>query len=402
MPNYVMTGMESTPSYTTETAAMTDAFAKTEQVVEEDDLTNAFVQSSEGDSWNTVKPLFSQFGYGSLANSEEDAPITGSYGNVTTYDEPASKSYEEPAATSESIWGATSAWETPGEASETVEANEEPAEAFAENEPVAEAVAEAAETVAETVAEPVAEAVTETAAEAEQRRPAYRPSIYGTDVLIDENAGDEMPAVNIPPMVEAAPEEEAVEEPIITELPTFTGVPDYSNDEPVPEDDAAEDMYNGSYRSKYLSSLRTAKNDRKKQFFFEDEDDFSVGEDDSSVFHGAEVPQMAIPEDEPAAEEADGMFAEPDLPMTELDFAEPELPEEAPAAEEAVPEATPVAEAAEKVVEAVQDSVEDERARLEARRKMLQERLDQIRKKNQMNQFDDLSDLDDEGVFFHK
>ena len=402
MPNYVMTGMESTPSYTTETAAMTDAFAKTEQVEEEDDLTNAFVQSSEGDSWNTVKPLFSQFGYGSLANSEEDAPITGSYGNVTTYDEPASKSYEEPAATSGSIWGATSAWETPGEASETVEANEEPAEAFAENEPVAEAVAEAAETVAETVAEPVAEAVTETAAEAEQRRPAYRPSIYGTDVLIDENAGDEMPAVNIPPMVEAAPEEEAVEEPIVTELPTFTGVPDYSNDEPVPEDDAAEDMYNGSYRSKYLSSLRTAKNDRKKQFFFEDEDDFSVGEDDSSVFHGAEVPQMAIPEDEPAAEEADGMFAEPDLPMTELDFAEPELPEEAPAAEEAVPEATPVAEAAEKVAEAVQDSVEDERARLEARRKMLQERLDQIRKKNQMNQFDDLSDLDDEGVFFHK
>ena len=410
MPNYVMTGMESTPSYTTETAAMTDAFAKTEQVVEEDDLTNAFVQSSEGDSWNTVKPLFSQFGYGALASGEEDAPITGSYGNVTTYDEPAQKSYEEPKATSEDIWGAAPAWQTPSEEPETTEANEEPAEAFAEAEPVAEAVAEAAEDFTEAFAEPAAEAAAETvteaaaevAAEVEQRRPAYRPSIYGTDVLIDENAGDEMPAVNIPPMAEEAPEEEPVEEPIMTELPTFTGVPDYSNDEPVPEDDAAEDMYNGSYRSKYLSSLRTAKNDRKKQFFFEDEDDFSVGEDDNSVFHGAEVPQMAIPEDEPAAEDADGMFAEPDLPMTELDFAEPELPEEAPAAEEVVPEAAPVAEAVETVAEAVQESVEDERARLEARRRMLQERLDQIRKKNQMNQFDDLSDLDDEGVFFHK
>ena len=33
---------------------------------------------------------------------------------------------------------------------------------------------------------------------------------------------------------------------------------------------------------------------------------------------------------------------------------------------------------------------------------ILQEKIDQIRKKNQMNQFDDLSDLDDEGVFFHK
>ena len=184
-------------------------------------------------------------------------------------------------------------------------------------------------------------------------------------------------------------------------MPTFTGVTDFSDAEQVDKDDAAEDMYNGSYRSKYLSSLRSAKNDRKKQFFFDDDDEFDVGGSEG-VFHGAEVPPMPVTaEEEPQTEEpveADGMFAEPDLPMTELDFAEPELPEEAPAFEEEAPAEAPAAPAA----PAAPDPVEDERAKLEARRKMLQERLDQIRKKNQMNQFDDLSDLDDEGVFFHK
>ena len=45
---------------------------------------------------------------------------------------------------------------------------------------------------------------------------------------------------------------------------------------------------------------------------------------------------------------------------------------------------------------------EDERTKVENRRKMLQEKLEQIRKKNLATQFDDLSDLDDEGVFFNK
>ena len=49
-----------------------------------------------------------------------------------------------------------------------------------------------------------------------------------------------------------------------------------------------------------------------------------------------------------------------------------------------------------------EESEEDARTRLENRRRMLQEKLDQIRKKNQATQFDDLSDLDDEGVFFNK
>ena len=255
--------------------------------------------------------------------------------------------------------------------------------------------------VPETVTE-TAEAAPE-AAEPEVKRPAYRPSIYGTDVLVDENAGDEMPTVHIPAMVTQAQEEpEAPEEPEEAPImPTFTGVTDFSDAEQVDKDDAAEDMYNGSYRSKYLSSLRSAKNDRKKQFFFDDDDEFDVGGSEG-VFHGAEVPPMPVTaEEEPQTEEpveADGMFAEPDLPMTELDFAEPELPEEAPAFEEEAPAEAPAAPAA----PAAPDPVEDERAKLEARRKMLQERLDQIRKKNQMNQFDDLSDLDDEGVFFHK
>ena len=49
-----------------------------------------------------------------------------------------------------------------------------------------------------------------------------------------------------------------------------------------------------------------------------------------------------------------------------------------------------------------EESEEDARARVENRRRMLQEKLEQIRKKNQATQFDDLSDLDDEGVFFNK
>ena len=49
-----------------------------------------------------------------------------------------------------------------------------------------------------------------------------------------------------------------------------------------------------------------------------------------------------------------------------------------------------------------EESEEDARMKLENRRRMLQEKLEQIRKKNQTTQFDDLSDLDDEGVFFNK
>ena len=412
---------------------MTDAFANVAPETEDDGFANAFVPSSEGDSWQTVKPLFGQFGYGSLASGENDTTFTESYGTVPTYDTtPATSSgsgddaetspwavAEEPAYTEPETYTEPEANTEPETytepeaytATETYAAPEtdiEP-ETYTAPEAATEPEEEPAAYEPQTFQNIVPETVTETAeaapeaAEPEVKRPAYRPSIYGTDVLVDENAGDEMPTVHIPAMVTQAQEEpEAPEEPEEAPImPTFTGVTDFSDAEQVDKDDAAEDMYNGSYRSKYLSSLRSAKNDRKKQFFFDDDDEFDVGGDEG-IFHGAEVPQMPVTaEEEPSAEEpeeADGMFAEPDLPMTELDFAEPELPEEAPAAEEEAPAEAPAAPAA----PAAPDPVEDERAKLEARRKMLQERLDQIRKKNQMNQFDDLSDLDDEGVFFHK
>ncbi|MCR5375138.1 MAG: hypothetical protein K6E71_00090 [Lachnospiraceae bacterium] len=431
-PNYVMPSEEA-PSYATETAAMTDAFANVAPETEDDGFANAFVPSSEGDSWQTVKPLFGQFGYGSLASGENDTTFTESYGTVPTYDTtPATSSgsgddaetppwavAEEPAYTEPETYTEPEAYTEPETytepeaytATETYTAPETDTEPETYTAP--EAATEPEEEPAAYEPQPfqniVPETVTETAeaapeaAEPEVKRPAYRPSIYGTDVLVDENAGDEMPTVHIPAMVTQAQEEpEAPEEPEEAPImPTFTGVTDFSDAEQVDKDDAAEDMYNGSYRSKYLSSLRSAKNDRKKQFFFDDDDEFDVGGSEG-VFHGAEVPPMpATAEEEPQTEEpveADGMFAEPDLPMTELDFAEPELPEEAPAFEEEAPAEAPAAPAA----PAAPDPVEDERAKLEARRKMLQERLDQIRKKNQMNQFDDLSDLDDEGVFFHK
>ena len=431
-PNYVMPSEEA-PSYATETAAMTDAFANVAPETEDDGFANAFVPSSEGDSWQTVKPLFGQFGYGSLASGENDTTFTESYGTVPTYDTtPATSSgsgddtetspwavAEEPAYTEPETYTEPEAYTEPETytepeaytATETYTAPEtdiEP-ETYTAPEAATEPEEEPAAYEPQIFQSIVPETVTETAeaapeaAEPEVKRPAYRPSIYGTDVLVDENAGDEMPTVHIPAMVTQAQEEpEAPEEPEEAPImPTFTGVTDFSDAEQVDKDDAAEDMYNGSYRSKYLSSLRSAKNDRKKQFFFDDDDEFDVGGSEG-VFHGAEVPPMPVTaEEEPQTEEpveADGMFAEPDLPMTELDFAEPELPEEAPAFEEEAPAEAPAAPAA----PAAPDPVEDERAKLEARRKMLQERLDQIRKKNQMNQFDDLSDLDDEGVFFHK
>ena len=413
-PNYVMPSEEA-PSYATETAAMTDAFANVAPETEDDGFANAFVPSSEGDSWQTVKPLFGQFGYGSLASGENDTTFTESYGTVPTYDTtPATSSgsgddaktspwavAEEPAYTEPEAYTATETYTAPETDIEPETYTAPEAATEPEEEPAAYEPQTFQNIVPETVTE-TAEAAPE-AAEPEVKRPAYRPSIYGTDVLVDENAGDEMPTVHIPAMVTQAQEEpEAPEEPEEAPImPTFTGVTDFSDAEQVDKDDAAEDMYNGSYRSKYLSSLRSAKNDRKKQFFFDDDDEFDVGGSEG-VFHGAEVPPMPVTaEEEPQTEEpveADGMFAEPDLPMTELDFAEPELPEEAPAFEEEAPAEAPAAPAA----PAAPDPVEDERAKLEARRKMLQERLDQIRKKNQMNQFDDLSDLDDEGVFFHK
>ncbi len=413
-PNYVMPSEEA-PSYATETAAMTDAFANVAPETEDDGFANAFVPSSEGDSWQTVKPLFGQFGYGSLASGENDTTFTESYGTVPTYDTtPATSSgsgddaktspwavAEEPAYTEPEAHTATETYAAPETDIEPETYTAPEAATEPEEEPAAYEPQTFQNIVPETVTE-TAEAAPE-AAEPEVKRPAYRPSIYGTDVLVDENAGDEMPTVHIPAMVTQAQEEpEAPEEPEEAPImPTFTGVTDFSDAEQVDKDDAAEDMYNGSYRSKYLSSLRSAKNDRKKQFFFDDDDEFDVGGSEG-VFHGAEVPPMPVTaEEEPQTEEpveADGMFAEPDLPMTELDFAEPELPEEAPPFEEEAPAEAPAAPAA----PAAPDPVEDERAKLEARRKMLQERLDQIRKKNQMNQFDDLSDLDDEGVFFHK
>ena len=375
------------PTYSTETPGLPE-----EKPEYEGPFGNAFVQSSDGGSWSTPQPLFGQFGYGSLASDEDNTYDTGytaptfsgaedtvipSGFTATAYNEPEPvQTYEEPAA---------AAFETEAEASETQES--EPEEA-----PVLPTYFGAVEETAPEKEEPA-----ETEEPTENKRPGYRPSIYGVDVMDDENAGDEMPTVNIPPMAQETAPEETAEEPaeqII--IPTFTGVPDYSDNEPVPEDDTAEEMYNGSYQSKYLSSLRNAKNDRRKQYFFDDEDDFT----------------------------------EPDLPMTELDFSEPEVPESAPGEDEPV-ETTPKKaetsaaapaempsyggfnfgfgmddEPAEKAPAEPQPqaplSEEDERAKLEARRRALQEKIDQIRKKNQMNQFDDLSDLDDEGVFFHK
>ena len=375
------------PTYSTETPGLPE-----EKPEYEGPFGNAFVQSSDGGSWSTPQPLFGQFGYGSLASDEDNTYDTGytaptfsgaedtvipSGFTANAYNEPeAAQTYEEPEA---------AAFETEAEASETQESE-------AEEAPVLPTYFGTVDQTAPEKGEPA-----ETEEPTENKRPGYRPSIYGVDVMDDENAGDEMPTVNIPPMAQETAPEETAEEPaeqII--IPTFTGVPDYSDNEPVPEDDTAEEMYNGSYQSKYLSSLRNAKNDRRKQYFFDDEDDFT----------------------------------EPDLPMTELDFSEPEVPESAPGEDEPA-ETTPKKavtsasapvempsyggfnfgfgmddEPAEKAPAKPQPqaplSEEDERAKLEARRRALQEKIDQIRKKNQMNQFDDLSDLDDEGVFFHK
>ena len=375
---------------------------------------------------------------------------------------------------------------------------ETPAEDFVTAEPEAEAAP--AEPEEKTVA-----SVPEWKPAGEQKKaPFYRPSIYGEDSIEDAVNNEEMPKVNVPQQRETAASAPKQDDGIIEGfvMPTFRGFT-YSDDveqEPT-DDDAEEQMYNGSYKMKSFLARKTSQNEQMNQYLYEsdDDDDFSIGADapaSSGLYHGAEIPEAVMADDE-------DMFAEPELPTTEMDFSEPELPEaefgfeepqmpettsstwdeepvmptwkpsmawdrgadeipETPAMPDEAPvnvanpyagAAAPVETAAEPVTPpapeqsapvrspmfnrgsvasrfnldddpfaddpflddplgdhsaagnnkgAVEETEEDARAKVENRRKMLQEKLEQIRKKNQSTQLDDLDDLDDEGVFFNK
>ncbi len=220
---------------------------------------------------------------------------------------------------------------------------------------------------------------------AEDDNSAYRRSIYDSNSIgAGINAETEMPVVETPTITrpETNDEDSGIIEGFV--MPTFRGF-GYS-DEPE-EEDADEPMYS-TYKMKPFSFKKTGDEAPAAETpaqAAEEDDEFSFG--DAFNARHKDVFGMVAKE-----EESDEEFAEPDLPMMEAEFEEPELPEtesdfEEPAAEP--PKAPAV------------DEEEDERAKLEARRKMLQEKLDQIRRKNQAKEFDDFSDLDEEGVFFH-
>ena len=379
---------------------------------------------------------------------------------------------------------------------------EEPVfEATPIEEPIAEEpVAEepiAGEPVAEepAAAEPAKEAVPEWKPAEEKKAPFYRPSIYGSEALEDAVNEESMPQVPVvqPPREEAPKQDDGIIEGFV--MPTFRGFT-YSDDyEPTEKNDTEEQMYNGSYKMKSFLSRKTAQSEAMQQYLYDsdDDDDFNIEPDgtaEASLYHGAEIPDQVVVDDE-----AEDMFAEPELPMTEADFAEPELPEaeldswnDEPVAETptwerptwnptmseepvvaapVIPEtpkpynpyetleapkpfdpneemeppkpynpyampkrpemSKPPVEAPKEVKKpssiptmitdldflddepgaaaeapAPEEPEMDERTKVENRRRMLQEKLEQIRKKNQETQFDDLSDLDDEGVFFNK
>ena len=339
----------------------------------------------------------------------EELPETEAFGEEIAEELPETEAFGEEAALPETDSFAAAIAELNG-AVEAVgdtlgEAAAEAEETIADNaEAVKEAVAETAETVAE--AKPEAEAEPAEAPKEERKPTFYRKSIYDDDIMGDDTTSEGMPKVNIPEDVTngADKKDEGIIEGFV--MPTFRGFT-YSDDYEPSQDDTEEKLYSGTYKMKSFLSRKTAQDEQMNQYLYSDDDDeFGLGDktDDGSIYHGSEVPEMPIPETEEVVE-ADDMFAEPELPMSEAEFEEPALPEthewdtaeddwntpsigwEPPKPEPEAPKApaTP----------------EDERAKLEARRKMLQEKLDLIRKKNQETQFDDLSDLDDEGVFFH-
>ena len=339
----------------------------------------------------------------------EELPETEAFGEEIAEELPDTEAFGEEAALPETDSFAAAIAELNGAveaAGDTLgEAAAEAEETIADNaEAVKEAVAETAETVAE--AKPEAEAEPAEAPKEERKPTFYRKSIYDDDIMGDDTTSEGMPKVNIPEDVTngADKKDEGIIEGFV--MPTFRGFT-YSDDYEPSQDDTEEKLYSGTYKMKSFLSRKTAQDEQMNQYLYSDDDDeFGLGDktDDGSIYHGAEVPEMPIPETEEVVE-ADDMFAEPELPMSEAEFEEPALPEthewdtaeddwntpsigwEPPKPEPEAPKApaTP----------------EDERAKLEARRKMLQEKLDLIRKKNQETQFDDLSDLDDEGVFFH-
>ena len=525
----------------------------------------AVTDSIQEPTWRIPSPVFGAFGYGAtLAEEEEpesesgdtmklqfssnsieepmfnDAPMQNVFAPQSVTEETpveeftAAESFtaEEPAVEETPFEDFTAAEpftaeepaveETPFEdftaaepfTAEEPAVEETPFEDFTVEEPVVEETPIEDFTVEEPVAEePVAEAAPEEPEEKpmasvpewkpateEKKAPFYRPSIYGEDSIEDAVNNEEMPKVNIPQQRDPEPEkqDDGIIEGFV--MPTFRGFT-YSDDvEQEPTDnDAEEQMYNGSYKMKSFLARKTSQNEQMQQYLYDsdDDDDFSIQTDDSagSLYHGAEIP-------EPVAAEDDGMFAEPELPMTEADFAEPDLPEteadfaepelsatesgawtddiglptwkpNMPEADEAIAEEAPytppytapystpytppymadtepVESAAPAAPEAapeepeetgrppmfgrkmnhpgamvfdddpflddplgdgmgaanaaaqVEETEEDARAKVENRRKMIQDKLEQIRKKNQAMQFDDLSDLDDEGVFFNK
>ncbi|MBR7021042.1 MAG: hypothetical protein IKI15_08300 [Lachnospiraceae bacterium] len=448
-----------------------DIFAAAEPIAEE-----PIPKETPADIFTAVEPMAEE-------PVLDETPVEEFAAEKPSFEEPA---FEEPAFEEP-------AFEEPSFEEPVLE--ETPVEDFATAEPEAEPAP--VEQPAKTV-----ESVPEWKPAGEQKKaPFYRPSIYGEDSIEDAVNNEEMPKVSVPLQRETAASAPKEDDGIIEGfvMPTFRGFT-YSDDveqEPT-DDDAEEQMYNGSYKMKSFLARKTSQNEQMNQYLYEsdDDDDFSIGADapaSAGLYHGAEIPEAVMTDDE-------DMFTEPELPTTEMDFAEPELPEaEADFAEPGLPgnesgwdeepvmptwkpsmawdrgadeisepvttadatagetnpyagaaapagaDTTPVEQpaptqntpvrppmfgrgsvasrfnldddpfaddpflddplgdhsAAGNGQGAAPETEEDARAKVENRRKMLQEKLEQIRKKNQSTQLDDLSDLDDEGVFFN-
>ncbi len=220
-------------------------------------------------------------------------------------------------------------------------------------------------------------------ADTENTTTAYRKSIYDSDSIgAGINAETEMPVIETPTISRPEPSDEdnGIIEGFV--MPTFRGF-GYSDE---PEEEVDDSMYS-TYKMKPFSFKKNGEEATAAETpaQAEEDDEFSFGD----AFNARHKDVFGMVSKE---EESDEEFAEPDLPMMEAEFEEPELPETESDFEEPAAEPMKASEA---------DAEEDERAKLEARRKMLQEKLDQIRRKNQAKEFDDFSDLDEEGVFFH-
>ena len=123
----------------------------------------------------TVKPLFGQFGYGSLASGENDTTFTESYGTVPTYD-------TTPATSSGSGDDAkTSPWAVAEEPAYTEPETYTEPEAYTEPETYTEPEAYTATetyTAPETDIEPETYTAPEAATEPEEEPAAYEPQTF--------------------------------------------------------------------------------------------------------------------------------------------------------------------------------------------------------------------------------